>query len=173
MNYLDYTSKNGVNPLKLTNTSEWQSKENKVRGNYGISVYEPVICYYDNSFFSGGKDGIAVGENFIFVKRAGVNTNIQIERVFKVGVAPTGDKLQIEITDNNTFILDCITLDNEKITKLAKIIDDYIKLIQLAKVLNVTTKKIVLEKERICNACGNPVGEGMIFCGKCGNKIEW
>ena len=173
MEYNEFVKSAGNSPLKLTGTPEWASKENKVRGSYGISVYEPVICYYDGSFFSGGKDGIAFGENFVFIKRAGVNTNLQLEKVYQISVAPSGDRIQVESTDNNTFIIDCVVMDNENITKLAGIFDRYVKNIQFVKALDDKPAKIVLEKEKVCNTCKNPVSEGMIFCMHCGNKIEW
>lgn len=173
MEYSEFVKEAGSIPLKLTGTPEWASKENKIRGSYGISVYEPVICYFDGSFFSGGKDGIAIGENFVFVKRAGVNTNLQLEKIYQISVASSGDRMQVEGTDNNTFIIDCVVMDNEKITKLAEIFDRYIKNIQFIKALDNKPAKIVLEKEKLCNVCKKPVSEGMIFCMHCGNKIEW
>ncbi len=120
--------------MVFADEKDWMNKEVKAKQHYGISMYESLVCFTENSVFSSSKDGIAIGQNYVFVKKPGNSLiTIPIEQVYRIGSTEDGMRIQVETIDNCIFIIECINMDEYKIKRLRECLDNYVRAVQFVK----------------------------------------
>ena len=158
---------------------KWRQLEEKVRKNFDISA-DNILWIYDGTILRSGKEGMAIGENMIYLKKGTQNTiTIPIDKIF--AVEPIGEKRGIvfKTVDDYSFICEMSELQGEMQETFANMVWEYIQGMQLVNKINRQSVSIRKNSSasspgivpKFCSNCGAPLGEHAKFCTKCGKKI--
>ena len=159
---------------------KWRQLEEKVRKNFDISA-DNILWIYDGTILRSGKEGMAIGENMIYLKKGTQNTiTIPIDKIFAVEAIGEKRGIAFKTVDDYTFICEMTELQEEMQETFANMIWEYIQGIQLVNKIN--SQSVPIRKNssasspgiapKFCINCGAPLGEHAKFCTRCGKKIE-
>jgi len=110
---------------------DWEQYQMKVKANYPVQADEKLLFVYDKTLLNSAKEGFAVGENAIYVKK-GSNPvyAIAMKDVFAVKCDPSG-RMFIETTGLDIIALDMVTASPNAVMYMASKIDEYVNAMQL------------------------------------------
>lgn len=159
---------------------KWSQLEEKVRKNFAISA-DNILWIYDGTILRSGKEGMAIGENMIYLKKGTQNTvNIPMDKIFAVETIGEKRGIAFKTVDDYTFICEMTELREEMQETFVNMIWEYIQGIQLVNKINSQSVPIIKNSSasspriapKFCINCGAPLGEHAKFCTRCGKKIE-
>lgn len=159
---------------------KWSQLEEKVRKNFAISA-DNILWIYDGTILRSGKEGMAIGENMIYLKKGTQNTvTIPMDKIFTVETIGEKRGIAFKTVDDYTFICEMTELREEMRETFANMIWEYIQGIQLVNKINSQSVPIIKNSSasspriapKFCINCGAPLGEHAKFCTRCGKKIE-
>ncbi|MGN0316598.1 MAG: zinc ribbon domain-containing protein [Lachnospira sp.] len=121
-----------ITSVKMAMQGNWQSVAQKAFSGFGIINPDQLLWLFDKSMFGSAKEGFAVGENALYIKK-GSNPVIvlPVKQVYSVDAAL--NSLCITLSDNNVYIAELAMNNDTVLNEIAKILDEYVKCMQLTK----------------------------------------
>lgn len=108
---------------------DWNEYKVKVISNYQMPQTEPLLFVYDKTLLNSAKEGIAISDNNIYIKRSGKSAEIiPIDRIFEIKCL---NKIYIETIDNTQLQMDIIAASEGCMQDLAQCFNEFVKNMQL------------------------------------------
>lgn len=120
-----------VKAMHNENSKDWDAYQSKVKTNYPVELMENVVFVYDKTLLNSAKEGFALTENKIYIKKSGQPViAIDYNDVFVIKVDAAG-KICVETTGLAVIMLDMVNVTASCAIYMAEKMNEYIKNMQL------------------------------------------
>ena len=120
-----------VKAMHGENDKDWEQYQAKVKTNYPVDSVEKLVFVYDKTLLNSAKEGFALSEGKIFVKKSGQPViALDYNDVYAVKVDAAG-KICVETTGVAVIMLDMVNVTASCAIYMAEKLDEYVKNMQL------------------------------------------
>ncbi len=122
--------------MHFPGNKDWEQYQAKVKTNYQLLPDETLLFVYDKTLLNSAKEGFAVGEDKLFIKKPNQSVvTLTMKDIFEVKCDASG-KICIDTTGTEQIVLDMVTASANCAAFVADKLDEYVKNMQLFATIN-------------------------------------